>query len=61
VIYNSFSVILNEVKDLSEHYLFKKKGRGCGPALLYPFKRLGRYLPVRASEWTQPCMRDLAF
>ena len=23
-------------------------------------KRSGRYLPVRASEWTQPIMRDLA-
>ena len=23
-------------------------------------KRFGRYLPVRASQWTQPIMRDLA-
>src|SRR4029077_17394475 len=39
-----------------------KKSRARGPALnLLRGRFLMIYLPVRANEWTQPCMRDLAF
>jgi hypothetical protein len=39
----------------------RKKRQGMIPCLFSTRSKLKNYLPVRAKEWTQPCMRLLAF